>query len=75
MHMIGQLKWSMRKYIWKQGRNLAKNNTPELYFILGRSGLHWNFSSIPRMAMIFSECRGHPLMNWKIPNIFSHGPS
>ena len=30
------------QYIWH------KNNTAQLYFILGRADLHWNFFSIPK---------------------------
>ena len=28
--------------------NWLQNNTAQLYFILGRAELHWNFSSIPK---------------------------
>ena len=45
---------SMRKYILNHKINTQyncfQNNTAQLYFILGRAKLHWNFSSLLRDA-------------------------
>ena len=45
------------QYIW------LKNNTTQLYFILGRADLYWDFSSIPKDG---SDIHGFANWSWSL---------
>ena len=57
---------SLRWNIWNQC-NWLRNNIAQLYFILGKAKLHWNFSSIPKDGSDFPTGNGsQPISLWNL---------
>ena len=71
--MVVYEKIYLKAYINNQNIWL-KNNTAQIYFILGRASFHWNFSSLLRNATENQDFQQYAYLNFLLSNLWISEP-